>query len=77
MKIFYLKCNGKEISWQHLEKFYLQDTATEEGLRLAPKLKYEHIYLTSFSKMRVDLAAQVSSLSCSCYTKAATIYHVL
>ena len=26
-----------------------------------PKLKYEHVYLTSFSKMRVDLAAQVNS----------------
>ena len=25
-----------------------------------PKLRYEHIYLTSVSKMRVDLAAQVS-----------------
>ena len=23
------------------------------------KLRYEHLYLTSFSKMRVDLAAQV------------------
>ena len=30
------------------------------GLLLVPKLRYEHIYLTSFSKMRVDLAAQVS-----------------
>ena len=29
------------------------------GLSLLPKLKYEHIYLTSFSKMRVDFAAQV------------------
>ena len=29
------------------------------GLSLGPKLKYEHVYLTSFSKMRVDLAAQV------------------
>ena len=29
------------------------------GLSLVPKLKHEHIYLTSFSKMRVDLAAQV------------------
>ena len=28
-------------------------------MSLAPKLKYEHVYLTSFSKMRVDLAAQV------------------
>ncbi len=29
------------------------------GLSLLPKLKFEHVYLTSFSKMRVDLAAQV------------------
>jgi hypothetical protein len=29
------------------------------GLSLVPKLKYEHVYLTSYSKMRVDLAAQV------------------
>lgn len=29
------------------------------GLALATKLKREHVYLTSFSKMRVDLAAQV------------------
>ena len=26
------------------------------------KLKYEHIHLTSFSKMRVDSAAQVSTI---------------
>ena len=30
------------------------------GLFLVPKLKFEHIHLTSYSKMRVDLAAQVS-----------------
>ena len=29
------------------------------GLSLMPKIKYEHVHLTSFSKMRVDLAAQV------------------
>ena len=29
------------------------------GLSIVPKLKYEHIHLNSFSKMRVDLAAQV------------------
>ena len=29
------------------------------GLSLVPKLKYEHLFLTSFSKMRVDLAAEV------------------
>lgn len=33
--------------------------ATEKGLRMVPKLKFEHITLTSFSNMRVDLAAQV------------------
>jgi len=33
-------------------------TATP-GLCLVPKLKYEHVYLNQFSKMRVDLAAQV------------------
>ena len=27
---------------------------------MLPKLKYEHLCLTSFSKMRVDLAAQVT-----------------
>ena len=47
---------------QHLEALYCQDTESEEGLRLVPKLKYEHTYLSSFSKMRVDLAAQVSNL---------------
>lgn len=28
------------------------------GLRLVPKLKFEHIYLSLFSKMRVDLSAE-------------------
>jgi len=30
------------------------------GLTLVPKIKYEYVYLNNFSKMRVDLAAQVS-----------------
>ena len=33
------------------------------GLSLVPKLTYEHIKLTSFSKMRVDLAVQVCKSS--------------
>ena len=32
---------------------------TTPGLCLVSKLTYEHIKLTSFSKMRVDLAVQV------------------
>lgn len=32
---------------------------TTPGLSLVHKLTYEHIHLTSFSKMQVDLAVQV------------------
>ena len=35
------------------------------GLSLVPKLKLEHLQLTSFSKMRVDLAAEVR-VKCVC-----------
>ena len=51
--------HGKEIFWQHLIDLYKRDHGKGSGLSLVPKLKYEHVYLTSFSKMRVDLAAQV------------------
>lgn len=38
-----------------------KDTDTShKGIRLVPKLKYEHVHLTSFSKMCVDLASKVS-----------------
>ena len=53
------QCNGKNISWCHLTALYNRDTRPGKGIRLLPKLKFEHISLTSFSKMRVDLAAQV------------------
>lgn len=60
---FLLQCNGKEIAWSHLIQLYYanrsQSNQINPGLALIPKLKYEHINLTSFSKMRVDLAAQV------------------
>ena len=58
-----LQCNGKLISWDHLKSLYLEDTEAGYGIRKVPKLKYEHIHLMSFSKMRVDLAAQVNTLS--------------
>ena len=47
---------------------YYKDAGADRecpGLNLAPKLKREHVYLTSFSKMRVDLAAQVQLMNCS------------
>jgi len=34
-------------------------TTSTPGLSLVPKLKYEHIYSTIYSKMRVDLAVQI------------------
>ena len=38
---------------------YEQDAGKSSGISMVPKLTYEHLHLTSFSKMRVDLAAQV------------------
>ena len=38
---------------------YQGDMGKGSGVTIVPKLKREHIKLTSFSKMRVDLAAQV------------------
>ena len=38
---------------------YEGDSGKATGLAMVPKLKFEHVHLTSFSKMRVDLAAQV------------------
>ena len=60
-----MQCNGKKIEWRHLQELYERDIQGGMGLRLLPKLKYEHIHLSSFSKMRVDLAAQVS-VACTC-----------
>ena len=50
-----------DISWGHLMELYGKNRAKthDAGLALLPKLKYEHVHLTSYSKMRVDLAAQV------------------
>ena len=44
-------------------KLYLDKTDGIQSLSYmyVPKLKYEHVYLTNFSKMRVDLAVQVHS----------------
>ena len=53
-----MQCNGKEIKWAHIVNLYRGDTGKASGLAL---LKFEHIHLTSFSKMWVDLAAQVLS----------------
>lgn len=54
-----LQKDGCYIAWQHLIDLYERDKGKATGLAMATKLKFEHIHLTSFAKMRVDLAAQV------------------
>ena len=61
-----IQCNGQNIRWDYIIKLYERNVGaiTETpGLSMVPKLKYEHIKLTSFSKMRVDLAAEVTELN--------------
>ena len=54
--------NGKKIEWKQLWDIFEKISAMSiksQGLTIAPKLKREHLQLTSYSRMRVDLAAQV------------------
>ena len=56
--------NGQFILWKHIRHLYekMNGMAVQsKGLSLVPKVKMEHINLTSYSRMRVDLAAQVNS----------------
>ena len=50
--------DGKYISWTHVRRLYDRDQR-KSGLKLLTKLKREHIELTSYSRMRASLAAQV------------------
>lgn len=57
-----MQCCGQKIDWDLIVKLYETSAGaitSTPGLSLVPKLKLEHIRLTNFSKMRVDLAAQV------------------
>ena len=58
-----MQCNGQNIRWDYIVRLYERNVGAitkTPGLSMVPKLKYEHIKLTSFSKMRVDLAAEVT-----------------
>ena len=54
--------DGKHISWEHLVRVYNQSKSSS-GLSLLPRLKKDHVQLTSYSRMRVNLAAQVCTHS--------------
>ena len=53
-----MQCNGMQISWGSVRNLYYMTLKSEE-LTFLPKLRFEHVDLTAFSKMRVDLAAQI------------------
>mgnify|MGYP002803942685 CR=1 FL=1 len=57
----YLWRNGKNLLWEHISRCYFADL--EMGLHQLPKLTIEHIHLTSFAKMKVNLAVQILSKS--------------
>ena len=66
--------DGSYILWSHLTSPYHRDGGKGSGLCMVPKLKFEHIHLSSFAKMRVDLAAQVISPHQSCIVKITQYY---
>ena len=53
-----MQINGKHILWEHLLAMF-DDTQSSSGLFLGHDLTYDHLHLTSYSKMKVNLAAQV------------------
>ena len=64
----YMWNNGMYLLWQHITQMFFQDI--DSGLKLLPKLTYDHINLNSYSVMRVSFAAQVLSASVSAVLKS-------
>lgn len=64
----YLWNDGHYILWQHFAQLFYQDI--ENGLKLLPKLSYDHIKLNSYSTMRVNLAAQILSATMASVLKS-------
>eukprot|EP00794_Sanderia_malayensis_P001641 gene1641-1822_t len=59
--------DGEYLMWEHISKLYFKDL--ERDIKLLPRLSYDHIKLTPFSVMRVNLAAQVLSKTTSLILK--------
>ena len=62
LSIISLQINGLYISWQHLVTLYERNKGhdiTTPRLNMLHKITKEHIYLMSYSKMKVNLAVQV------------------
>lgn len=61
MSYLFVQCNGQPIKWQFIQEVYEQNlgSSSNVGISMVQKLTLEHLNLTSFSKMRVDLVSQV------------------
>ena len=55
----YMWNNGLYVLWQHITSMVYEDF--DSGLKLLPRLTYEHVNRTAYSVTRVNLAAQVLS----------------
>ena len=64
----YMWNDGQYVLWQHITQIFYQDM--DNGLKLLPRLSYEHVNLTPYSVMRVNLAAQVLSTSVAVVLKS-------
>ena len=51
--------NGRYVLWQYNVQMFREDQ--ENGLKLLPRITSDHVQLTSYSVMKVNLAAQVLS----------------
>lgn len=60
--------DGNYAQWQHIVQLFYQDV--ENGLKLMPRLTYDHIKLNSFSTMCVNLAAQILSATVAAVMKS-------
>ena len=72
-----MEYKSKPIVWDTIEAFFEEDS--RRGVRVLHKLKPRHIYLNSFTKMRVNLAAQASKGSiylCTYVCNFAINHHV-
>ena len=59
----YMWNNGFFLLWSHIARLYYEDW--KSGLKLVNKLTSDHINLTSYSVMRVNLATRVLSKAMS------------
>eukprot|EP00794_Sanderia_malayensis_P001655 gene1655-1842_t len=67
-KTKFLWNQSNDLLWKHVQGCYEEDAKCQ--IRKLPKLTNEHIYLNSYSVMRVNLAAQVMSHSVASTMKA-------